>query len=111
MRIKLLTAAGIASLAFLLTACGATAVQDRGSGGGKEPDRVGDASQVELYRNADNIPNVAYFCAGAYGWASTLSGGSGENTKPPQLIRFPEYDEVCSLLDTAADAPAGGGQR
>jgi len=80
------------ALGLALTGC-ATANQDRSSGSGTQPDKYSDTSNVELFRNADNIPNVAYFCAGDFGWASTLSN---DGTSAPQLVRFTEYDSICA---------------
>ncbi len=68
---------------------------DRESGNGKDPDVIHDTSHVTLYRNANNIPNVAYFCAGELGWASTLSG-TDQVYKAAFIVRLPEYDAVCS---------------
>ncbi len=79
------------ALGLALTGC-ASANQDRSSGAGNQPDTYSDTSHVELFRNADNIPNVAYFCADEIGWASTLSN---DGTSAPQLVRLPEYDSVC----------------
>jgi hypothetical protein len=82
-----------AGLALALTGCVPTANQDRSGGAGKLPDSLYDTQAVELYRNADNIPNVAYFCAGDYGWAATLSNDS---TSSPTLVRFESYDSTCA---------------
>jgi hypothetical protein len=95
-----LALAGVAALT--LTGCVPTANQDRGGGAGKSPDAVYDTQAVELYRNADNIPNVAYFCAGDYGWASTLSNDS---TSSPTLLRFESYDSVCLDLPDSEKIP------
>lgn len=87
------TAAAIVTVA--LAGCTPTANQDRSAGGGNLPDSLYDTQLVELYRNADNIPNVAYFCAGEYGWTATLSNDS---TSAPALVRFPDYDKRCADL-------------
>lgn len=90
---KAITIAAIAgTFALTLTGCSA-ANMDRSSGAGSEADNVSDTSLVEVYRNADNIPNVAYFCAGEFGWASTLSN---DGNSAPSLIRLPEYDSKCA---------------
>lgn len=47
------------------------------------------------------MPNVAYFCAGPYGWASTLSGSS-DGSKASSLVRFPDYDVKCKGLELPA---------
>lgn len=82
--------------AVLLTGC-ATATQDRpDSAGGKEPDSTAAATQVTVYLNADNVPNVAFFCTGAIRWASTLSGGDSGKDKASTLVRIPEQDALCA---------------
>lgn len=84
------------ALALTLTACGGQATEDRKGGAGNKPDSTKDTSKVELYRNADSIPNIAYFCAGDYGWASTLSGSDAGENKAATIVRFPDYDAVCT---------------
>lgn len=92
---RTLSLAVVAAAALSLSAC-AQADNDRsGSAGGKNPDGLGNTSHVLVYRNADKVPNVAYFCAGPYGWASTLSGGDNSASKASSLVRFPDYDEKC----------------
>ena len=86
-----------AALLFLTAASCAAPTNDRTGPNGAQPDGYQDAQHVVVYRNADTVPNVAVFCLGAYGWASTLkadSGGAGSGS--PSLVRFPEYDKVCS---------------
>lgn len=94
MKKSLLSAAAAVALAVTLTACGSEADEDRTTG--TEPDELSDTTNVILYRNANRIPNVAYFCAGEYGWASTLSGTDSAGSKAAALVRFPEYDKNCS---------------
>lgn len=80
----------------VLTGC-STATQDRpDSAGGKEPDGTAAATQVVVYLNADNVPNVAFFCTGDLRWASTLSGGDSGKDKAATLIRIPEQDALCT---------------
>jgi hypothetical protein len=88
--VRRLAAAG-AALVLLLAGCSA-ADNDRESGSGKAPDKLSDATRVEVFRNADNVPNVARFCADGHGFWSTLSGGDQSGTKPPQLLRATELD-------------------
>lgn len=95
-RKKNLALAGLAlGFTVLLTGCGTT-TGDRDAGGGAKADTYKDAQQVVVYRNANDVPNVANFCLGEYGWASTLSGGDSGADKSSALVRFPEYDVVCN---------------
>lgn len=80
----------LAGLALLLAGC-SEADNDRESGSGKQPDLMTDATKVQIFRNADNVPNVVRFCADGRAFWSTLSGGDS-NAKPPQLLRAPEED-------------------
>lgn len=89
---KAMKISGIALISIVaLTGCSAT-LQDRSDGLGSEPDTVSDTTDVTVYRNADDVPNVAYFCAGDYGWASTMNTSTGRG----ELHRFEEYDSICS---------------
>lgn len=90
-------------VALVLTACTPAQNQDRDGGAGSAPDSIYDTSLVEIYRNADNVPNVAYFCAGDFGWASTLSN---DGTAAPALTRLPEYDFKCADQPDAVPVPA-----
>jgi len=91
---KLALAAGTVVLAITgLSACASTSDDRSGSAGGSNPDNYSDATHVTLYRNVDNVPNVATFCAGTLGFASTLSSDGAKN---PTLVRVPEMDStVC----------------
>jgi hypothetical protein len=85
--------AGITVAALLVLGACSTATQDRTDGaGGTEPDYLADAKHVTLVRNADNVPNVALFCAEGFGFAATLSA---DGTRSPQLVRMPELDKTC----------------
>lgn len=92
-------AAIVASLALCTmgatSSCG-TATDDRTGPNGSQPDGFQDAQHVVVYRNADNVPNVAVFCLGAYGWASTLSGTDAGENKSSTLVRFESYDKTCA---------------
>lgn len=101
MRRKLAVAGVLFALATVLTGCNQV-TGDREAGGGKGADRYEDATNVVVYRNADNVPNVAYFCLGEQGWASTLSGTDTGSDKAATLVRFDEYDPTC--LDGASTA-------
>lgn len=78
--------------AVVLSGCNSVN-SDRTSGAGANADELRDTTAVVVYLNADNVPNVAYFCAGAYGWAATLSN---DGTSAPALVRFAEYDKNCT---------------
>lgn len=82
-----------AATLILLSACGAAS--DRESGSGDQPDKITDTTNVIVYRNADKVPNVATFCAGAYAFVSTLSATDAGENKPATLLRFPELDAGC----------------
>jgi len=94
------TILAVAALGLALTGCSET-VGDREGGAGKGADSYEDATNVVVYKNADNVPNVAHFCLGDYGWASTLSGGDSGKDKASALVRFPEYDVVCTSIEEA----------
>lgn len=58
-----------------------------------QPDGHQDATQVIVWRNADQVPNVVTFCADGLAWASTLSSNG---YKDPSLTRLPERDSRCA---------------
>jgi len=89
MRTRVLAVA--AALAVVLTGCGSSADNDRDAGNGKKPDQISDATKVQVFRNADNVPNVVRFCVDFTGFWSTLSG-TDNGAKPPQLLRAIELD-------------------
>lgn len=84
----------VGTLVLSTAACAAMATDDRAGGSGTQPDTFADATHVTVYRNADQVPNVATFCLGHYGWASTLSSGDQGANKPSTLVRFPEMDKT-----------------
>jgi hypothetical protein len=91
---------GLLGLVTLLpletTSSCAPATEDRQSPNGTRADAFGDAQHVTVYRNADDVPNVATFCLDDYGWAATLSGTDAAENKPSTLVRFPELDKTCA---------------
>lgn len=95
MRKPLILALVGVGLVASLTACGESATDDRQGGAGSKADQTTDTDHVTVYRNADNVPNVAYFCAGGFAWASTLSGGDSGDNKAATIVRFPDYDSHC----------------
>lgn len=72
-----------------LTGCSA-ASQDRSTG--KDPDVIKDATQVTVYLNADDVPNLAFWCTGALRWVGNLNTG---NDRASFIQRFPEEDVLC----------------
>ena len=89
---------GMAALAALLTATpvlllGACSDQPSDDRTNKSADSFVDATKVVIVKNADQVPNVALFCADGLRFAATLSG---DGAKQPQLVRVPERDDVCA---------------
>ncbi len=72
----------------LLGAC-SPAQQDRPN---QTPDHTKDATEVTIWRNVDNVPNVSTFCAAGKGWITTLNSDSGHRG---EVQRFFEMDELC----------------
>jgi hypothetical protein len=70
--------------------CGATA--DRESGAGRQVDRYEDATDITVWRSADDVPNVVTFCADGLRFVATLSV---DGTRAPALLRVPEQDDRC----------------
>lgn len=89
----------VSVLAFIpleTTSCDSTATGDRQAPNGNRADFFKDAQHVTVYRNADDVPNVATFCLDQYGWAATLSGTDAAENKTAVLVRFPELDKECA---------------
>lgn len=89
-------AAATALLMPLANECTGQPTGDRQGPAGTQPDGYQDAQHVVVYRNADDVPNVAVFCLGPHGWASTLSGTDAAENKTAVLVRYPEYDKTCA---------------
>lgn len=91
-------ALGLAAVAILAGCSGPQATQDRGSGGGKNPDSTQDATNVKVFLNANKVPNIAIFCVnpgdghGPMAIMSTLSGGDTGATKASSIMRMPDLD-------------------
>lgn len=81
--------------AVALTAC-SQQLGDRGGQEGAPPDHIGDVDWIEVYRNADNFPNVARLCLLDRGFAATSSGLRAESATSPALIRMSEWDGFCA---------------
>ena len=79
----------------LVVGCSEPATNDRTSGKGKDADITTDAWNVTLYRNADNIPNIALFCIhreDPIAVMSTLSGGDTGINKTANIVPLPKLD-------------------
>lgn len=89
--------ASVALLVPLAGECSAPPTEDRQAPNGTRADSYGDATHVTVYRNADQVPNIATFCLGPYGWATTLkTGSSNGGDTSPALVRFTELDRTCA---------------
>lgn len=82
-------------LALTLVSC-AESLSDREGPEGDAPDRVLDVDYVEVYRNADNFPNVARVCAAGLGFATTSTGSDVDAPTSPSLVRVTDWDEFCA---------------
>lgn len=81
---------------LLLAGCSSDQLGDRGGKDGAPPDKVGDVDYIEVFRNADNFPNIARICIEGLAFASTSSGKRGESAvADPALLRVPEWDAKC----------------
>lgn len=90
-RISLAVAA--LGLGLMLSGCATIAtetIEDRA--------QAEEATEVKIFNNSDtDVPSVAYFCLGEYGWASTLPLMQRAASKDTAaLTRFPEYDPICA---------------
>lgn len=94
-----------AALAVLLLAGCSDQLGDRGGKDGAPPDRIGDVDYVEVFRNADNFPNIARICVEGLAFASTSSGSRGEDVANPALVRVPEWDIKCAAHAKSAPGP------
>ncbi|GLX96588.1 MULTISPECIES: hypothetical protein [Herbidospora] len=91
-------AMGALLVALLLTGC-SEQLGDRGGEAGAPPDKISDVDYIEVFRNADNFPNVARICVEGVAFASTSSGARGESgVANPSLIRVPEWDAKCAAV-------------
>jgi hypothetical protein len=83
-----------AVLMLVLAGC-SEQLRDRGGQEGAPPDFIGDVDYVEVYRNADQFPNVARVCVRGLAFA-TSSSGRGESAGAATLIRVTEWDAFCA---------------
>ncbi|GLY14691.1 hypothetical protein LWF15_05840 [Kineosporia rhizophila] len=94
-RAWMLGAAVALALGTALTGC-SDQLGDRGGDEGAPPDKISDVDYIEVYRNADNFPNIARICIRGIAFASTSSGVRGESGyAAPSLLRLPEWDQTC----------------
>ena len=88
--LRLVTAIG--ATVVLLAGCGASATDDRKGGNGANPDGYKDITNVIIYCNADNVPNLALWCADDHAFWSTLSSGDTGVNKASAVIRAEDQD-------------------
>lgn len=78
--------------AFVATAGSCeTATQDRQQGGNKA-DEYMDVTEVVVWRNIDNAPNVVGFCAEGVRLLATLSL---DGARSPALVVAPDFAQTC----------------
>lgn len=95
--------AGLAVAGILVMSSCSAQLGDRGGKEGSPVDKVSDVDYVEVYRNADNTPNVAKICVAGAGFASTMGGLRGEGAAvSPSLVRMTEWDAFCATKKRAA---------
>ncbi|MEV5413118.1 hypothetical protein AB0K60_30310 [Thermopolyspora sp. NPDC052614] len=92
---------------LLLTGCSSDQLADRGGQEDAPPDKISDVDYIEVFRNADNFPNVARICIEGLAFASTSSGRRGEDAvAAPALLRIPEWDAKCREFTGNAPTPS-----
>lgn len=87
---RLTTAIALTAGMLLLTGCDQV-TQDRQTG--LQPDHAADTTNVTVWRNVDNAPNVIIFCADGLAFAAT---SSVDGQRQPQLLRLAERDGRCA---------------
>jgi hypothetical protein len=99
----------VAVLAIVVLAGCSAQLGDRGGDEGSPPDRIGDVDFIEVFRNADNFPNIARMCVDGLAFAGTSSGLRGEDAVAnPALLRIPEWDPTCVGRTFSAPPPGDG---
>ncbi|GAA1573653.1 hypothetical protein GCM10009827_114450 [Dactylosporangium maewongense] len=83
-----------AALVLALAGC-SEQLGDRGGKEGAPPDKISDVDYIEVFRNADNFPNVAMVCVRGIAFAATASR---EGMSAPSLLRVPEWDARCKTV-------------
>ena len=86
--------AAVALSGALLAGCSST-TDDRSTGNGKAADADKDVSNVIIWHNADNVPNVATFCVGQFHFATTLTGNGGAASNKTSLVLLPDSETAC----------------
>ncbi|QUH04012.1 hypothetical protein HUO13_27190 [Saccharopolyspora erythraea] len=81
--------------ALVLVAGCSPQLEDRGGEEGAPPDFIGDVDYVEVYRNADDFPNVARVCVRGLAFATTSTGRGHESVGATPIIRVAEWDDFC----------------
>lgn len=94
-RSRRILAATTAALSVLTLAGCSAQLGDRGGQQGSPVDKLGDVDFIEVWRNADQFPNVARVCVDGIGLATT-STGRGESGGATPLARVAEWDVFCS---------------
>ena len=95
MKKRYLIPAAALAVALVTTAgsCQETPSADRSDeAGGSDADNYSDTSDVTVYRNVDDAPNVISFCAGGVRFFSTLSS---DGYKTPTLLAAPDDFQDC----------------
>lgn len=103
MKKKLLASSFILGVALMLTGCGGgtKAITPEVADTGAESEEAvpsvvyKDATNVEIYKAEDHVPDVVYMCVGTQGWATTLTKTQYGNGVAAPLVRFAEYDSRC----------------
>ena len=89
----LIPAALFVALVTTAGSCQEQPYDDRSSeAGGSEADNYADTTDVTVYRNVDDVPNVVSFCAGGVRFFSTLSS---DGYKTPTLLTAPDAFQDC----------------
>lgn len=92
MKTKTKTVAGLIVLAFFLLGGASSCDTPNRDRSNRNADGYHEASNVQVWLNADEVPTLVRFCADGLAWASTLSS---DGAKTPVILRVPERDGVC----------------
>lgn len=96
------------ALAALLAVVGISACSaqlgDRGGVEGAAVDAVRDVDYVDVFRSADDVPNLVRTCVDGLAFASG-SNSRGETGGGVTPIRVPEWDGFCATKRPAAVSP------
>jgi hypothetical protein len=91
MKLGVIIPALVITAALALAGC-SDQLGDRGGKEGAEPDKISDVDYIEVFRNAEDFPNVAMVCVRGIAFATTASR---DGASSPSLIRVPEWDPRC----------------